>query len=106
MPRPRKISAPRPYVEKVSCPFTGREIELRKLGDGSWMGVGQFYTTKLFQTRRQLLYWLLHVDGVAPAFDAVVPLSTAEREPPHPDPFEDVKEIASAAQAFVEEIIK
>lgn len=78
------------YTPDLNCPFTGTPIEVKEVTSQAaghpvtrFMGVGQFYTTRLYQTRRQLEWALSHRNGKAPDFmpaEAVVVTTPAERQ--------------------------
>jgi hypothetical protein len=64
------------------CPFTGKPVEVKKLGNGKFMAVGPFWTSNLFDEKQPLMYRLFTRRGVAPAFDEYPErIQLREREP-------------------------
>ena len=51
----------------VTCPFTGKMIQFKTVGpDAHVMGIGPFYTTKLFETKQDCINALMTRDGNQP----------------------------------------
>ncbi|TXH09817.1 MAG: hypothetical protein E6R03_16200 [Hyphomicrobiaceae bacterium] len=72
-------------VTELPCPYTGKPVTLRCVGPTKlWMGLGPFYTTNPFPTKRQLIWHLLQRPGVLPAFTSLPQVSVREIERPIP----------------------
>ena len=98
MPKPKKIVDPE-SIEPL-CPFTGEKLTLiRHDQTGMWRAQGPFYVTRMFHYKRELVYWLMHVKGVAPDFDSGISVRTIE-EPPRVSPVADLVE----KQKFLQEV--
>jgi hypothetical protein len=96
-------------VSVVLCPFTNQALTLKKLSNGSWQGAGAFYFTKLYDTKRSLLFDLLRRKGKDPSFDRSVTIEVKDREPPPTDPMADIvegmKKTKDKADEFVDKLI-
>lgn len=80
--RPRALREP-----CLVCPFFGEELVIEfSPGTGSYFARGRFYTTRLFPSRDELLWFLSHQAGVPPTFPREGPrLVITEKEPPLPE---------------------
>lgn len=76
---PASFSAPRTH-----CPITGELIRLLEVGkERNWIGVTSLWTTRVFQTREQLVRALSHSVGMEPSFKkSEISVVRAEGEPP------------------------
>ena len=71
-------------VPRTHCPITGELIRLLEVGqERNWIGVTSLWTTRVFQTREQLVRALSHSVGMEPAFKkSEISVVRAEGEPP------------------------
>ena len=71
-------------VPRTHCPITGELIRLLEVGaERNWIGVTSLWTTRVFQTREQLVRALSHSVGMEPAFKKTeISVVRAEGEPP------------------------
>jgi len=89
-----KAADAKPFLR---CPYTGEPLEVvhvangavGRLGVSSWLARGKFYSTSLFKSKRELLWWLSHRDGKPPAFSREEPeLAVTKLERPQSNPAE------------------
>lgn len=104
---PRKKSTSPAAKPNLVCPFTGTEIQIRRVADGLYFqGVGAFYSTRLYGSEEELVYDLSTRDGVAPAFPRRTKIEVRVVEPPPTDPVSDLRDLAQEHQALAEEAAK
>lgn len=100
-------------VESVPCAFTGEPVVLRKVSNGFWMGVGPFYTTKLFNFKRELIWHLAQRPWHMPDYTPRPEVTVKERLPtpleilgPEGDKREKDKRVQEAVDELVERSAK
>lgn len=81
----------------LTCPFTGRPIEIRQLAGGLyWQGRVETpdggYNTSLFETKEELVYFLSTRGGVLPKFQKRTRITVRHLDPPAPSPVADLVE--------------
>jgi hypothetical protein len=91
------------------CPFTGKQLTLRvtkdQHGTDLFAASGEFFFTRFFPTKRQLVYWLSHRDGEAPGFNASAVSSVTERTEPAPNAFQDVIDKDKKIDEIAKEVV-
>jgi len=66
----------------LTCPFTNKAIVIKSIGpDAHVMGVGPFYTTRIFANKQDLINALSTRDGVKPPWAKSNTLSVAASAP-------------------------
>ena len=86
-PAPTVLRKPRTH-----CPITGEEIKLLEVGaTRNWLGHTSLWTTRVFQTKEQLVRALSYNSGNEPAFPkSEISVVRGEGEPPRSeDPAEE-----------------
>lgn len=69
LPKPFQIPAGVAVADlKPPCPFTGKPVEVRRVGGGRYMAIGPFWTSKLYDELQPLMHDLFSRRGVEPAF--------------------------------------
>ena len=96
-------------VESVPCPFTREPVILKKVSNGFWMGVGPFYTTRLFDYKRELIWHLAQRPWFVPEFEPRPEVKIKDRLPPYREamgPEGDKAEKDAQVQATVDEMVE
>lgn len=87
--RPTVATAAPTGSSSVPCPFTGMAIEIRTVGpDAQFMGIGPFYSTKLYPTRAALMAAICARPGVRSAPAPAVKVAAPEKLDPMDNVFE------------------
>ena len=115
IPAPGALPAPLALADfRLVCPCTGELIEVRRMGSSDpWaarvtLPDGLGYWTDGYGYKEELLWFLGHRFGVAPAWPRRQSLQVRDVAPPAPDPFADMraqdKEIDHAVAAFIDDV--
>lgn len=107
MPRVKKrvASAP-PSGPNLLCPFTNTPIRVIPVRNGIYFqGVGEFYSTKLYHRKEDLLYDLSKRGG-AEGMPPPSRISTREVQPAEANPIQDQIDRAVAANELAEKMLR
>jgi hypothetical protein len=87
----RIVSGPGAKEPILTCPFTGKPVAIiQASGNGAYMARGDFWNTRLYHRKEELLYDLSQRLGVAPQFPRKHTISVTERVEPEPNPNADL----------------
>lgn len=101
--RPKIKAADKPLL---TCPWTGKPLEVVCVGELYYMAKGPFWQTQLFDLKEWLEWQLSFREGVAPTFPRHKLLTTIERLPGEPNPIQDLIDAHKEGQATSKEIAK
>lgn len=96
-PKVQQVAAPVPIMRQgeVLCPFTGMPIEIRMVSaDGLFMAIGPFWSSKLFNSKPELMAAMASRPGKTVAAPVVSVTESVEAEE---DPVKDLADLAKSA---------